>query len=275
MRPSPQHRAQATTAHSVARIVAALTLVVALLSVSAPPGALAFAVPEAACSMSCCVGKPAHAAGDCASVSCHVELPGRVAPNEAHDDDGGATHDEAHHAAAPPLQNAGDNTHDNAHEAHARPASHGSHSVRAETHPASHAPQTNASLATKTDATDDATETETEAAGASQTDTADATQTEAGRPGSGNGRRRRVAAHSSVANPCPPDCGTAAGGFGNNVRPRDAAALTRARRPRRPPARPAALAHFSNLPRASSDRRRLTPPRAPPAATPSAITNSI
>jgi hypothetical protein len=280
VRPS-QFRAQTTAAH-VARIVAALTLVCALLAGVAPPGSLASFAPASGCSMSCCVGKPPHAAGDCASVSCHVKLPGRAA---SHDGDG--THAGDHHAAASAHQTADDHTHDG-HVSHAPPqASHNSHSVQkethhaethqaetlfaahaTETHHASHTPQTHAAETTETNHASHAAEaTETDAtAEGTKTHASDAHGTRAEQPRGDRRSRRGIAeAHASVANPCPSDCGMAAGGFGNNVRPRDAAALAQARRPR-PPTRFAALRHFSNLPRISSDGRRLAPPRAPPAA---------
>ncbi|MDQ1591326.1 MAG: hypothetical protein QOG71_1953 [Pyrinomonadaceae bacterium] len=281
MRPS-QFRAQTTAAH-VARIIAALTLVVALLSVSAPQGSLASFAGASGCSMSCCVGKPPHAAGDCASVSCHVKLPGRAA---SHDGDG--THAGDHHAAASTHQTADDHAHDG-HVSHAQQqASHNSHSVQkethhaethhaetlfaahaTETHHASHTPQTHAAETTETHHASraaEATETDTTTE-VTKTHASDAHGTKVDQPG-GNSRSRRsvaAAAHASIANPCPSDCGTAASGFGNNVRPRAADALAQARRPR-PPTRFAALRHFSNLPRTSSDGRRLAPPRAPPAA---------
>jgi hypothetical protein len=230
-----QYRAQTTYNH-IARIVAAMTLVVALLSGSAPPGSLAFAAPVSECSMSCCIGKPRHAADDCASVSCHVKLPGHGASNDSHD---GAHEDQ--HATAPPLQTVDDNTHQG-HGSHApQQASHDSHSGHVKTHHAKTHPASHASEETEPDA---------------------APQSKVGQPDS---RRRSVAAHASVANPCPSDCGMAAGGLGNNVRPRDAATLAQVRRPRLP-ARVAALEHFSTLPRTSSDRRRFAPPRAPPVA---------
>lgn len=233
-----QYRAQTTSAH-IARIVAAVTLVLALLSGIAPPGSLGFAAPVSACSMSCCIGKPSHAAGDCATVSCHVKLPGHGDSHDAPQEDqlDAATH----------LQTA-DATAHHKHESHAQTASHDSHSGKLETH---HAKPLHASHAP-----------ETETSAAPETDASDASQPEAGQSGS---KRSSVAAHASVARPCPSECGMAAGSFGNNLRPRDAATLTQARR-LRPPPRVAALKHFSSLTRTSSDRRRLTPPRAPPAA---------
>jgi hypothetical protein len=233
-----QYRAKTTIAH-VARIVAALTLVLALLSGIAPQGSLGFAAPVSECSMSCCIGKPSHAAGDCATVSCHVQLPG-------HDDSHDAS-PETQLDAAQPVQTTGDNAHAG-HESHAQTASHDAHAGHVETQ---HAETLHASRTPETDAP-----------ATPETDASEASQPEAGQTGNG---RRSVAAHASVAPPCPSECGMAAGSFGNNLRPRDAATLTQARRPR-PPARVAALKHFSSLPRTSSDRRRLTPPRAPPAA---------
>ncbi|MDQ1524055.1 MAG: hypothetical protein QOE47_1979 [Pyrinomonadaceae bacterium] len=263
---SSQFRAQTTAAH-VARIVAALTLVVALLAGVAPQGSLASFAPASGCSMSCCVGKPPHAAGDCASVSCHVKLPGRAASHDSHDGDG--THAGDQHAAASTHQTADDHTHDG-HVSHApQQASHNSHPVQKETHHAEthHAETLFAAHATETHhAAHAATETDA-TAGVTKTHASDAHGTKVDQQPGGNSRNRRsvaAAAHASVSNPCPSDCGTAASGFGNNVRPRDTAALAQARRPR-PPTRFAALRHFSNLPRTSSDRRRLAPPRAPPA----------
>ncbi|MDQ1610789.1 MAG: hypothetical protein QOG00_720 [Pyrinomonadaceae bacterium] len=277
-------RAQTTAAH-VARIVAALTLVVALLAGVAPQGSLASFAPASGCSMSCCVGKPPHAAGDCASVSCHVKLPGRAASRDSHDGDG--THAGDQHAAASTHQTADDHTRDG-HVSHApQQASHNSHPVQeethhaethhaetlfaahaTETHHASHTPQTHASETTETNHVSHAATGTDATAGVTKTHASDAHGTKVDQPPGGNSRSRRsvaAAAHASVANPCPSDCGTAASGFGNNVRPRDTAALAQARRPR-PPTRFAALRHFSNLPRTSSDRRRLATPRAPPAA---------
>ncbi|HKP72303.1 MAG TPA: hypothetical protein VJT82_05160, partial [Pyrinomonadaceae bacterium] len=71
-----------------------------------------------------------------------------------------------------------------------------------------------------------------------------------------------VAATSFHA-PCPSDCGLAANGSGNNARPRDAAALADAQRPR-PPTRVVLLRHDSDLPLVSARKHRLAPPRAPP-----------
>lgn len=228
-----------TTFARITRIVAALTLVLALLCGSAPQGSLAFAAPAAECSMSCCTGKPPHAAGDCASVSCHVKPPGQAASSEPQP----AAHEGQHdnNAAVPPEQTAGNDTH-HRHESHARQAAHDPHSGQLETQ---HAKTRHASHAPETSTT-----------GASP-------QPEAGQPD--GSQSVAVSAHASVAPPCPADCGMAASSFGNNLRQRDAATHTQARRPR-PPARVAALRHFSSLPRTSSDRRRLTPPRAPPAA---------
>ena len=226
-----------TTFARITRIVAALTLVLALLSGSAPQGSLAFAAPAAECSMSCCTGKPPHAAGDCASVSCHVKPLGQAASSEPQP----AAHEDQHHNdAAPPEQTADNDTH-HGHESHARQASHEPRSgqletQQAKTRHASHAPETSAT-------------------GASP-------QPEAVQP-DGSRSVPAVSAHASIAPPCPADCGMAASSFGNNLRQRDAATHTQARRPR-PPARVAALKRFSSLPRTSSDKRRLTPPRAPP-----------
>jgi hypothetical protein len=234
-----QYKAQTTPAR-VARIIAALTLVLALLSGIAPPGSLALAAPVSECSMSCCIGKPPHAAGHGAADSCHVELPA----HDAH----GNPHDGAHehqHDAAPSLQTPGHQArHDHAsqpqtpaHDAH----SDGAATHQANTHPAWHAPETGTNAAPQTEAGEP--------------------ESEAVQPA----HRHSAAAHASVARPCPSGCGMAAGNVGNNLRVRDASTLAHARR-LQPPARAAALKHSSTLPLTSSDKRRLAPPRAPPVA---------
>lgn len=57
-----------------ARIVAAVMLVMALLSGIAPFGT---ASSSSLCAMACCAGKPPHEAGACAGVSCHAHLSAR------------------------------------------------------------------------------------------------------------------------------------------------------------------------------------------------------
>jgi hypothetical protein len=57
-----------------ARIVAAVMLVLALVSGIAPFGASSSA---SLCAMACCAGKPPHEAGACAGVSCHAHLSTR------------------------------------------------------------------------------------------------------------------------------------------------------------------------------------------------------
>jgi hypothetical protein len=76
--------------------------------------------------------------------------------------------------------------------------------------------------------------------------------------------RRPSIAPASVSNPCPSDCGMAAGSFGNRLRSRDAATLAQAHRTRRPTPRVVTLRHVSAPPPTSAGTHRLAPPRAPP-----------
>ncbi|HEV2802502.1 MAG TPA: hypothetical protein VGW12_18670 [Pyrinomonadaceae bacterium] len=198
--------------------------------------------------MSCCTGKPRHAAGDCATVSCHVEFPDRAA---ATDDSQGDAHQEQH---APPLHTTGHEAHAAYRQSQAQHAAQAHHAApvetpQAETHPASHSDTHTASHAETLSASH---RSETENAAEPETERT-------------NRAARRVAARASVARPCPLDCGTTAGSFSNNLRPRDAATPAQARR-LRPPTRAATRGRFSALSQNSTDRRRLSPPRAPPVA---------
>ncbi|HJR07685.1 MAG TPA: hypothetical protein VJ842_10525 [Pyrinomonadaceae bacterium] len=184
--------------------------------------------------MSCCIGLPPHKAGECAGVSCHVAL----AQNASHDKHGKVhdTHDDRHNTAA-----AHETAAHHQHESQAQPtATHNEASHHAHAEEAHHAEARQASESSAT--------------------------TDAEHASSKSKRERRPnVAPASLANPCPSDCGMAAGNARNNVRPRDAATLTAAHRPR-PHARLADSKHSSNLPLASAGKRRLAPPRAPPLA---------
>jgi hypothetical protein len=70
-----------------------------------------------------------------------------------------------------------------------------------------------------------------------------------------------------VSKPCPADCGTIANAFTQLRRTGDGGALSQKLRPRPPTVAPHAL-YSSGIAKSSSVRRRLSPPRAPPAPTP-------
>lgn len=226
-----RHNSQATSVRA-ARVVAALVLVLALLSGIAPTGSLA-SVPASACSMSCCVGLPAHAAGECASVSCHVKLPEQnAAPHDTH----GQAHDA--HGESHEVEIAASAHQDESQPQTATTAHKDGHAAHAkETHGAETLQATESSATTNTGHT-----------ASSKSKRED---------------RRPSVAPASLARPCTPGCGMAAGNAGNNVRPRDAATLTAAERSR-PPAPVALSKHSSGLTLASAGKHRLAPSRAPP-----------
>jgi len=236
-----RHNSQATSVRA-ARAVAALVLVLALLSGIAPSGSFA-SVSASGCSMSCCIGLPAHAAGECAAVSCHVKLPGQnAAPQDtqgqAHDAHGESHDDDRRNAATP-------------HEVE----------IAASVHQHEPQPQT-ATAAHKDGHAAHAGETH----GAETLQASESSATANAEHASSKSKRkehRPSVAPASLARPCPSDCGMAAGNAGNNVRPRDAATLTAAERPR-PPTPLAVSNHSSGLPLDSAGKHRLAPPRAPP-----------
>jgi hypothetical protein len=231
-----RHSAQLVLFH-VTRIVVAVMLVLALLSGIAPLKSISFA-SASLCSMSCCVALPPHRPGECDSVvSCQVKLPGHDA--RAHD---APDADHQHHTAA--TSHPDGDEHARQHESNPQPraAHHAAHTAHAGTHHA-------------------------ETPEAPETSQADARQPESkspeAKPESKQARRPGIAP-ASVSNPCPSDCGMAAGSFGNRVRSRDAATLAHAHRPRRPTTRTVSTRHVSLLPLTSTDKHRLAPPRAPP-----------
>lgn len=244
MQPS-RHKTRATFVRA-SRVVAALALVLALLSGIAPAGSLASA---SECSMSCCIGLPSHAAGECAGVSCHVKLPEQTASSEdthgiAHDAHGESHDDDRNKVAA-------------SHEV----ASHEVDAASAHQHESQPQLTTAARDASHASHAEEARDAETLQASESSATTS------AGHASSKSKQkeRRSSVAPASLARPCPSDCGMAAGNAGNNVRPRDAATLTPTQRPR-PPARLAVSKHSAAPPVASSGKHRLAPPRAPPLA---------
>lgn len=228
-----RHSAQFVLFH-VTRIVVAVMLVLTLLAGIAPLKSISFA-SASLCSMSCCVALPPHKPGECASVvSCHVKLPG-------HDAGAGDASNAAHHAAA--STHSDKDEHAPRDESQPQPvAHHAAHTAHAGTH---HAETQEASPTSQTNARQPEWE-----------------PPEA-RPESKQTRRPSIAP-ASVSNPCPSDCGMAAGSFGNRLRSRDAATLAQAHRLRRPHARGVSTGHVSTLPHISDGKHHLAPPRAPP-----------
>lgn len=231
-----RRNAQVVSLH-IRRIVVAVMLTLALLSGIAPLKSISFAsAPQ--CSMSCCVALPPHQPGECESVvSCHVKLPGHNAG--AHDAPQ-ATHFDQHAAAS--SHSDGDAQAQQLEPQTQPTAHHAAHTEHGGTH---HAETQEASQASQTDARQPEAKTPDVKPDSKQT-------------------RRPSIAPASVSNPCPPDCGMAAGSFGNRLRSRDAATLAQAHRLRRPHARGVSTGHVSTLPHISDGKHRLAPPRAPP-----------
>jgi hypothetical protein len=236
-----------------ARVAAASLLALFVLSATAPHGALS---SSSACAMACCAGKPAHLAGDCDSVSCHVNIP--PAKSEAAPEPEGADA-HAHHAEPARAGDESASAEDpHAHAAHAdghpraTNADDRQHAARAdEQRHASHASAAGVHAGDGRAAPGD-----DDGAKASRREQAGVRGPEGGARGAPSLTR------ASMSEPCPAECGAAAGSSGVRVKPKDAP-LAQSYSPRPPPLA-CADEHTPNLSAASDTRRGNSRPRAPP-----------
>jgi hypothetical protein len=213
----------------IARNSVVRTTLAAALVVAVAAGTVPLEVLSAGlgCPMPCCKGIYG-APGGCTGSTCHARLQNKKSAGHVHSDTGcGVAADAASEA----------HTHhaslDSAHEHHAPPETAHAHADAAPIHAADAAP-----LIEHGALRDVSTQ---------------------------NTLRETTSAAANVARPCSPDCGAVLNSFNQLRRSHNDAALAYKLRPR-PPTSAATLPAPEGVVEASSQLRRLCPPRAPPTA---------